>query len=280
MPITNRTDVPGASERRPRDLAETLRLTAARAQDTGCFFDFDGTLSRIDPNPSAARLVPGALAALDSLTRMVRKVALISARPVDFLTDQLPDLPQIALFGLYGLESRVDAGPVVTHPDAATVEPIMADLARRAEAELPTGVFVEFKRLSVALHYRKVPDRRAVVEEWAAAVARELGLGAQAGRMVVEMKPPGDRGKGAVLSEQLSGLSCGWFFGDDLSDLQAFAALDVQERIDHSFLGVRVAVANPESGAAVRGAADHCLGGPDDVPAFLTTMVETMKAAN
>lgn len=278
MPITDPADVPGASERPSRDLTEALRLTAARTQETGCFFDFDGTLSRIDPDPSAARLVPGALEALDGLSRIVKKVALVSARPVEFLAEQLPDSPQIALFGLYGLESRIGPGPVVTHPEAAAVEPIMAKLAQRAEADLPPGVFVEFKRLSVALHYRAVPDQRAVVEKWAAEAARELGLGAQAGRMVVEVKPPGGRGKGSVLTEQLAGLSCGWFFGDDLSDLQAFAALDAQERIDPTFLGVRVAVANPESGAAVRDAADHCLGGPADVPGLIHKMVKTLSA--
>ena len=132
----------------------------------------------------------------------------------------------------------------------------MSDLADRARAELPAGTRVEYKRLSVAVHYRNAPPPRPRVEQWGKERASELGLRLQAGRMVLELKPPGQRDKGSVLREETEGHSCAWYFGDDVADLRAFDALTAREEADPDFVGVRVAVANAESGHALIQAAD------------------------
>jgi trehalose 6-phosphate phosphatase len=267
------------SSRSAADDDAAMRITAQRAGESGFFFDFDGTLAQIQDDPEAVRLVPGASEALAELVRVVRKVVIVSARPVRFLREHLSDLPEVTLFGLYGLESQIGLGPVETHPEAEPFEPVMVGLAQRATADLPAGVLVEYKRLSVALHYRAVPRHRGAVETWANQHAERLGLRAQPGRMVVELKPPGTRDKGSVVTEQLRGLSCAWYFGDDLSDLRAFAALDERVAADPDFLGLRVSVANAESGHALRPAADICLDDPDQVPPFLTTLVEAITSS-
>ncbi len=264
-------------DERPRDAAAAFRLTADRRDRCGCFFDFDGTLAPIQDDPATVLPVPGAVDALARLSGLVEKVMVVSARPVEFLRSRLAGLPDVALFGLYGLESQHGTGPVRTHPDAARFEPVMAELAARATAELPGGVGVEYKRLSVALHYRTAPHLREQVERWAELRAGELGLPVQPGRMVVELKPPGGRDKGGVLAEQLAGLSCAWYFGDDLSDLRAFAALDERERLDPTFTGVRVAVANPESGDTLRSAADLRVDGPERVPDLLAELTGMLR---
>ncbi|MBT8227682.1 MAG: trehalose-phosphatase [Dactylosporangium sp.] len=251
------------------DSGDIWTATARRAADCGYFFDFDGTLAPIGDDPEEVHPVPGALEALSELTGRVRRVSIVSARPVQFLRQRLGDVPQLALFGLYGLEWQIGAGPIATHPEASAFEPVMREVTQRASAELPGAVLVEYKRLSVALHYRAAPDLREQVETWAGRCAERLQLRVQAGRMVVEIKPPGNRDKGSVVTELIADLTCAWYFGDDLSDLRAFAALDSRRAADPAFLGVRVMVANPESGHHLRSSADVCIDAPELVPDFL-----------
>ena len=87
--------------------------------------------------------------------------------------------------------------------------------------------------------------------------------------MVIELKPPSDRDKGTVMRAETAGLACAWYFGDDRSDLLAFAALDAREAADPQFRGVRVAVANPETGSELIAAADLHVDAPSAVPALL-----------
>jgi len=236
--------------------------------DTAFFFDFDGTLAPIQDDPDTVQPAPGVVDALDALSRRVAGVAIVSARPVEFLRARFGQVPDITLFGVYGLELQRPGGALETDPSALPFVDAMADLAERARAELPPGVLVEYKRLSVALHYRTAPALRDRVEGWGRARAAELGLRAQPGRMVLELKPPGERDKGSVLLAETAGLSCAWYFGDDVADLKAFAALDAREAADPGFRGVRVAVANPETGQELIAAADLHIDTPADVPAL------------
>jgi trehalose 6-phosphate phosphatase len=238
-------------------------------------FDFDGVLSPMNADPDAARPVPESLAAIDALASVVRRVAIISARPVDFLRTRLDALSGVDLYGLYGLEHSHDGGPTVTEPAALPYVPVMESLAARARVELP-GSLVEYKRLSVALHYRTAPELAATVEEWAAERAGELGLRVQTGRMVVELKPPVDRDKGAVIGEAVASAGCAWYFGDDVSDLKAFAALRSREARDPAFFGVCVAVANPETGQAVADEADLTFDSPAALSRFLTAAAASL----
>ena len=124
------------------------------------FFDFDGTLAPVDDDPTAVRPAPKVLAAIEALAPVVQRVAIVSARPVEFLRDQLGGLAGVDLYGLYGLEHSHCGGETVTEPAALPWVPTMAELADRARAELPRGTLVEYKRLSVALHWRTAPAAR------------------------------------------------------------------------------------------------------------------------
>jgi trehalose 6-phosphate phosphatase len=154
----------------------------------------------------------------------------------------------------------------------------MAQLAERARAELPGADTVEFKRLSVALHYRTAPELGGRVERWANAEARRLGLRTQSGRMVVELKPPGQRDKGSVIAEAIGSAACAWYFGDDLSDIKAFRAVRDRAAADPGFFGVCVAVANPETGQELSAAADLTLDSPAALAEFLAAGLATMRA--
>ncbi|MET0415113.1 MAG: trehalose-phosphatase, partial [Actinoplanes sp.] len=171
--------------------------------------------------------------------------------------------------GLFGLVVW-HSGAGVTEPAALPWVPAMAELAERAKAELPASILVEYKRLSVALHYRTSPQHAAAVERWGHEQAERLGLKVQGGRMVVELKPPVDQDKGMVITEGVRDAGCAWYFGDDMSDIKAFDALRAREAVDPAFFGMAVAVANPETGAEVSSAADLTLESPDAVAEFLT----------
>jgi len=252
--------------------AAALQLAVDRAQETAFFFDFDGTLAPIEDDPEGVQPVPGMVLTLAALSRRVARVAIISARPVEFLRSRFADVPDVALFGVYGLEALRDNQPIEIEPAVLPYLDVMRELSLRARAELPRRVLVEDKRLSIALHYRTAPDLRDTVERWGTARAAELDLWAQEGRMVLELKPPVHRDKGQVVLEETEGLSSAWYFGDDISDREAFSALDRRGELDPDFAGVRVAVANPETGAGLAAAADLTLASPEELRDFLRAL--------
>ncbi|MET8906786.1 trehalose-phosphatase [Micromonospora sp. NPDC004551] len=261
----------------PLDAEHAWRATAARAADVVLFFDFDGTLAPVDDDPTAVQPAPKVLTALEALAPHVRRIAIVSARPVEFLRDHLGGLSGIDLYGLYGLEHSHSGGETVTEPAALPWVPTMAELAEQARTELPPGALVEFKRLSVALHWRTAPQLGDLVQEWGRARAEALGLRCQAGRMVLELKPPVDRDKGMVIGEVVRDAGGAWYFGDDVSDIKAFSALRARAAADPQFLGVCVAVANPETGHEVADAADLTLDSPAALGDFLTEALPHLR---
>jgi trehalose 6-phosphate phosphatase len=255
---------------RPLTAEEALLATAGRVGDCVLFFDFDGTLAPVGDDPAAVRPAPQALAAITVLANLVQRVSIVSARPVEFLRDQFATLNNIDLYGLYGLEHRHGSTETVTEAAALPWIPTMSAIAEQARAELPEGAMVEYKRLSVALHYRTAPELASTVETWGRNRADDLGLRVQVGRMVLELKPPVDRDKGMVIGEAVHSARCAWYFGDDVSDIRAFAALRAREESDPDFFGICVAVANPETGHEVSNAADLTIESPDALGEFLT----------
>ena len=253
------------------------RITAPQAGDCLLFFDFDGTLAPVGDDPTTVRPVPQAVDALTTLAGLVQRVAIVSARPVEFLHQRFPAVADIDLYGLYGLEHRCGAEEPVTDPAALPWVPTMAELADQARAELPSDALVEYKRLSVALHYRTAPQLADVIEAWGRAQAELRGLRVQVGRMVIEIKPPVNRDKGMVVGEAIRSAGCAWYFGDDVSDLKAFGALRARAETDSDFFGVCVAVANPESGFEVSQAADLTVPSPEALGEFLTETVRRLR---
>ncbi|SCL27590.1 trehalose 6-phosphatase [Micromonospora nigra] len=262
--------------RTPLDADQAWRATADRAARTVLFFDFDGTLAPVDDDPTAVQPAPKVLAALEALAPAVRRIAIVSARPVDFLRAHFGTLAGVDLYGLYGLEHSHSGGDTVTEPAALPWMPTMVELADRARAELPPGALVEYKRLSVALHWRTAPQLAEPVERWGRAQADQLGLRVQGGRMVLEIKPPVDRDKGMVIDEVVRDAAGAWYFGDDVSDIKAFAALRARADADPQFVGVCVAVANPETGHEVAEAADLTIESPAALGDFLTRAVHQL----
>jgi trehalose 6-phosphate phosphatase len=277
------SDGAAAHDRGAPDLGSLIERTARSAASTGFFFDFDGVLAPIVENPYEATPIPDTLARLAQLATLVKRVAIVSARPVGVLAERLAgrlDGVSVRLFGLYGLEFRDADGRVVTEPAAEQWIPVIESLTAHARAELPPEVLVEPKRISVALHYRTAPHLERTVDQWARAQAADLGLKVVPGRMVVEIKPPVERDKGHVVRQETSDLQVAWYFGDDLADLAAFRALDARRVADPDFLAVRVAVTNDEPVGAVVAEADVVVSSPHSLPELLDMFISGIRRHN
>lgn len=250
------------------DLGPLVRALRAEPTRTAILLDFDGTLAPIVDEPSAAVLLPGASDALSLLHVPYRHVAVISGRPASFLHAHLP--AGLSLVGLYGLE-ELQGGDVVTHPEAASWRPVIDDLAAAAVAELPSGVGVEHKGLSLTLHVRTNQELAATVAAWATAAGERSGLLVRRARMSAELHPPVATDKGTVVRELLRDVDAACFFGDDVGDLPAFDALD--DFASGGGTAVRFVVESPELAPEMRTRADALLAGPPAVLEVLRSLV-------
>lgn len=276
---------------------EAVAWTGGHLAECGFFFDFDGTLAPIQDDPEAVALPPAAHAPLAELAKRAGRTAVISARPMGFLAGRLGHIAGLRLYGLYGLESSVDGGRTVTTlPAAEPYAEVFAGVVREARLAFPKAL-IEDKRLSCALHFRTTPESAEPMLAWAAARAERDGLRVQHGRMVVELKPPVDWDKGAAVRAALPGLAGAWYFGDDLGDIPAFAALKQavadsaagsiadsaagsssvpgaeSDRSADCLRGFRVAVTSAESDRRLVEQSQYQVDGPAQVPVLLERII-------
>ena len=261
--------------------AGPLAPLLAAPERAAVFCDVDGTLAPIVEDPAGASALPGAVVTLHRLARVYRRVAVISGRPAGFLLHQLhlehdPLLEGKAagegvyIAGLYGLETA-SAGEVTAHPDCERWQPVVDRTADEAEEQMPDGVLVERKGLTVTLHYRTRPESADWVRAWAEEAAARTGLGVHPARMSEELVPPIPMDKGRVVRELAEGLSAVCFFGDDVGDLPAFAALD-DLRADGVHV-LKVVARSPEAPSRLLDAGDVVVDGPEGALTVLKSLL-------
>jgi trehalose 6-phosphate phosphatase len=154
------------------------------------------------------------------------RLAVVSGRPIIDIDRILEGrIPCVA--GVHGLELRNGSGFTKTaaaHPQLTRVH----EVANSFGAAHP-DLFVEFKDLSVALHYRQAPHLAAQVLRFGRRLAWATGMKLQEGRMVVELRSPGpDKGDTvrAFLQEPEFRGTTPIFLGDDVTDEDGFAAAE------------------------------------------------------
>lgn len=247
----------------PDRLPELLAPFADRPGAAGIISDFDGTLSPIVDDAPRARPLPGVPEVLLALATRVRRVAIVSGRPVAFLLDRLTldgrPPSGLALSGLYGLE-RAEGVDVHVHPDALRWVDAVEQVAKAGDAEAPPGVWIERKGLAVTVHVRTAPEQASWAEAFARTHAAVTGLVVHPGRMSYELRPPVEVNKGTVVAEMLEGLEVACFLGDDVGDLPAFDALDRFQADGGTAL--KVGVRSTEAPAELLARADLLVDGP------------------
>jgi len=146
---------------------------------------------------------------------------------------------------------------------------VRARLRQAAAALLRAGVTVEDKGASMALHYRRAPDRVAAM----AAIDRALqpiepGVQVFGGKMVVNVVAQAADDKAAAL-RRLAQRACAravLYLGDDVNDESVFAAREP------TWLTVRVGADHHES------AARYFISGPREVPRLLDRILQLIGA--
>ena len=246
-----------------RDASRQRVEAVRRAERPGVLLDFDGSLSPIVARPELAAPIAGAREALVGLVARYPLVAIVSGRSSDELA-RLLDVDGVTYRGLYGME---DAATDITLALLPSVE--------RAAALVPEAR-VEDKRVSVAVHYRGAPDPVAARRTLASAlgpIAAAAGLAVMEGKMVLELVPADRPMKGGAV-ERLARereLDAVLYAGDDVADMDAFAAL---ERLsERGVLAVRVAVRGPETPQELVRRADIAVDGAGGLVELLRFLV-------
>ena len=197
-------------------------------------FDFDGTLAPIVDRPELAVLSPETRQHLASLAMRENLITgIISGRSIADVSARV-DLPGLIYAGNHGFEIA-GRGISFSHPQAQQVRETLAGVCEelgKAVSAIP-GTIVEDKGLTLSVHYRLVS------ESGQATVRRRFGdvliphttsgqLRTTAGKMVLEVRPNLDWGKGNAIAElqrMFPDAALTMFFGDDVTDEDGFATV-------------------------------------------------------
>jgi trehalose 6-phosphate phosphatase len=227
------------------------------ALDLCLFLDIDGTLVEFTNTPSETRADPDIKVLIAALAARLRgAVALVSGREIRTIDALFAPL-KLPASGLHGGERRDAAG--VMHLNAVAEDDLHdARAALNQLARAHPGVLIEDKGRNVAVHFRLAPQSEAKVRAAVAAIAAPLRdrYQLQDGIMMLELKPKGCSKGSAVQAFMRESPFRGRrpvFIGDDLTDMDGFAAVEADGGLSIG-VGARVtAQYNLDNVAAVRG---------------------------
>lgn len=189
------------------------------------FLDFDGTLVDIQPMPDAVSVGDRLHNLIAQLAdRLEGRVAIVSGRSIEQL-DALFGGLTLATSGSHGAELRAAGGPGDVPERPRAFDTVIATM--RAFADANPGVVVEVKSLGVGLHYRGAPGAEQAAKALASRLAADTDLSLQEGKMVYEVRVPGDKGQAIArfLDDAPFAGARPVFLGDDLTDEPGFAAV-------------------------------------------------------
>jgi trehalose 6-phosphate phosphatase len=190
--------------------------------------DVDGTIIDIGPSPNEVQVSDGLLRSLGQLHELSGgAIALVSGRRIGDL-DRLFSPLALPSIGGHGAEMRVNDGEIFYW-----AKPLPIDLRRRLgdAAGIWSGIVVEDKDYSLALHYRKAPEHAEQLRRHIAAArtafpaeSTELLLG----KAMFEVKRPGIN-KGESIRKLMAQAPFSGrmpvFIGDDVTDESVFEIL-------------------------------------------------------
>jgi trehalose 6-phosphate phosphatase len=259
---------------RIREAAALLsQLFASRP--AGLFADIDGTISRMTRRPMDAGVTDEARESLRRLAAHLDLVTVVTGRAVT-RARRMVNVPEIGYVGNHGLEWW-HTDQIVTHPGAVAARPTLDAALRAVRATVfDPGLVFEDKGASVAIHYR-LSTRPEVVEAGLLTALRpyvETGaLRLIEGGLVVNLLPgvAVDKGQAVLRLVEEHGLQSAAFFGDDITDLDAFRTLrSLRESGQAQTLSVGVLSA--EGPPQIRDEADLLLDGVGEVEQVLAAL--------
>jgi trehalose 6-phosphate phosphatase len=242
------------------DVWRHSNVSRLRPRDIILVTDFDGTLAPIVSDPKDACILPASLAALQRLSALLRRVAVLSSRPTADLEELVP---------LQGIDLIGDSGVMDITPDERSRLDLFNVKAAQLITRLP-GVWLEIKPGGTAIHHRKAQIDPGEILRLLGPALENTELHAQPGRRVIEVipreRPKGDALAKLVERSQPEGIVC---LGDDENDRPMF---DYLGRIGRPHL--TVGVASDEARADLFAGCDLVVSGPDEAGGFLSLVAE------
>jgi trehalose 6-phosphate phosphatase len=225
-------------------------------------FDYDGTLVPIADSPAGARLP-------DSTRSLLRQVAgcypclVISGRAYDDIARRLRGVPLRFVFGNHGIEPLWGR---------ATDSALVRGWAARLECRLAgcSGIRIENKRHSLAIHYRQAGNRTRARRRIETAIGGLPRVRVIEGKAALNLIPSRAANKGTALRRafRLAGCTRAIYIGDNGTDEDAFRAMPSPR-----LLGIRV---GRRRGSRAR----YVLSRQRDIDAFLRLLLTLRRPAS
>ena len=261
-------------------LREALTPLTANPSGAAVLCDIDGVLAPIVSRAENAQVRAETALLLSRLGRRYGRVACVSGRSATEAR-RLVGVGGIAYAGSHGAE--------LLEPGAARprINPAFKSWEGRvkqfaAERDNPDlrrlRLRIEDKGPIVALHWRGAPDEDAALAraKELAGEAEAAGLATHWGRKVLELRPPVPFDKGQAVRDlvDLSPVRTALFGGDDVTDLDAFDALDALVEEDVLETAVRVGVDSEEGPPEIVDRADLVVDGIDGFARVLAVLAD------
>ena len=244
------------------EIAEALR----KAGRVLIASDFDGTLCPIAADPSKVFLTQGMLDTLRQIRQSERvTLAVISGRHLPDVRKRVP--LDLVFAGNHGLEIA-GRGYCISHPAATRLRPLIAGARRRLTGlqRYWPGAWIEYKELSLTLHYRNVEEARRHALIFATRRCLNVFapfLALRTGIMSLDIRPKVNWDKGSALAyigETFGPFDLSICLGDDNTDESMF-------RANRGQINIRV-------GLPGRTVAGYCLADPAEVAIFLSRIAK------
>lgn len=232
------------------------------------FLDFDGTLAPIVARPELAELPAATRQLLATLGRK-HLVCVLSGRGLEDLHGKV-GIPHLYYASDHGCRIAGPTGTGVYHEVGGDMQEDLESAACVLSGRLANvpGIVVENKVLSVSVHYRLVAEeeRTSVADTVAEVISRFPRLRLASGKLVHELRPNHEWGKGHAMLWLLERLDlnratiCPVCLGDDLTDEDTFRAA--------AGWGVSVIVGEPDRETLAR----YRLADTVETPRFLSAL--------
>jgi len=263
-------------------LVEGLHPLTRDPARAGVFCDIDGTLAPIVDRPEESHVREQVSRLLGRLGRRYGSVACVSGRSAAEAR-RLVGVGSIAYVGSHGAEVLHAGDKQAEFVEAfATWEERVREFVREREQERDLKrlrIRLEDKGPIKAFHWRGTPDEEAAktLLEEVAQEAEESGLNIHWGRKVLEVRPPVpvDKGQAVRTLVEECDVRAAMYGGDDVTDLDAFDALDALVESGDLEAAVRVGVRSPEGPEAIVSRADVVVDGVEGFADVLEALAES-----
>lgn len=235
--------------------------------------DLDGTLAPIVEDPSNAHVPDAVLKLLDRLATICR-VTIVTGRDLNTARRMVPH-DDVTIIGSHGLEPSFDS-PLLPGVDRLKLAPALELAEQHVLSAVPAAyLHIERKSISTAFHFRNAPQLEVPLRM---ALARlPEGLRIREGRMVLEVIPDAQGGKGLALTAVVRHFKTYGMvvLGDDLTDVAMFRAA-IEEREEEQDVLICGVDSGAETPPDIRTLSDVLLRSPDEARELLEELAKAL----